>query len=105
MEVWHEEDGTGSAVYDGFRAAAVSQVVDGGRSLAAVAQAVDVPKGALGNWVARTRAGEALIRRTPARPVTELEAGNARLRAENSRLKPEKEILKKAAAYFAREST
>jgi transposase-like protein len=33
------------------------------------------------------------------------EAEVTRLRAENSRLKLEKEILKKAAAYFAKEST
>jgi transposase len=38
------------------------------------------------------------------KPVTELEAEVSRLRAENSRLKVEKEILKKAAAYFAKES-
>lgn len=87
-----------------FRAAAVLQVIDGGRSIADVAKAVDVPKGTLGNWVARSRAGEALIKRASARPVTELEAEVSRLRAENARLKIEKEILKKAAAYFAKES-
>jgi transposase len=38
-------------------------------------------------------------------PVSDLEAENARLRQENERLKLEKEILKKAAAYFAKEST
>ena len=37
-------------------------------------------------------------------PVTELEAELARLRQENARLRIEKEILKKAAAYFAKES-
>jgi transposase len=33
-----------------------------------------------------------------------VEAENARLRQENARLRLEKEILKKAAAYFAKES-
>ena len=37
-------------------------------------------------------------------PVTDLQAEVTRLRAENARLKLEKEILKKAAAYFAKES-
>jgi transposase len=37
-------------------------------------------------------------------PVTDLEAENARLKQENARLRLEKEIMKKAAAYFARES-
>jgi transposase len=88
-----------------FRQAAVKQVIDGGRSIPQVARALEVPKGTLGNWVARARKGEGLIKRAPAQPVTELEAEVARLRAENARLKLEKEILKKAAAYFAKEST
>jgi transposase len=45
-----------------------------------------------------------LSKAPPGRPVSELEAEVSRLRAENSRLKLEKEILKKAAAYFAKES-
>ncbi|MCC7081595.1 MAG: transposase [Burkholderiales bacterium] len=88
-----------------FRSAAVSQVVDGRRSIADVAAALDIPKGTLGNWVARAHAGLPPARQVSLRPVTELEAEVSRLRAENSRLKLEKEILKKAAAYFAREST
>ena len=36
--------------------------------------------------------------------MTDLQAEVTRLRAENARLKLEKEILKKAAAYFAKES-
>ena len=40
----------------------------------------------------------------PAQPMSELEAELSRLRQENAKLKLEKEILKKAAAYFARES-
>ena len=58
----------------------------------------------LANWVLRARKGEALIKRAPVKPVSELEAELSRLRQENAKLKLEKEILKKAAAYFARES-
>ena len=58
----------------------------------------------LGNWVARTRKGEALMKRPPGQPLTELEGELSRLRQENARLRIEKEILKKAAAYFAKES-
>jgi transposase len=36
--------------------------------------------------------------------LTELEAEVTRLRQENAKLRLEKEILKKAAAYFAKES-
>ena len=35
----------------------------------------------------------------------ELEAGNRRLKQENRRLEMEREILKKAAAFFAKESS
>ena len=45
-----------------------------------------------------------MTKRLAVKPLTELEAEVTRLRAENSRLKVEKEILKKAAAYFAKES-
>lgn len=88
-----------------FRQTAVKQVIEGGRSFPQVARSLEIPKGTLGNWVSRTRRGEPLMKRAPLKPVTELEAEVTRLRAENARLKVEKEILKKAAAYFAKEST
>ena len=44
------------------------------------------------------------MKRQPSVPVSDMAAENARLRQENARLKMEKEILKKAAAYFAKES-
>ena len=87
-----------------FRVAAVKQVIDGGRSIPQVGRSLEMPPGTLGNWVARTRKGEALMKRPPGRPLTELEAELARLKQENARLRMEKEILKKAAAYFAKES-
>ena len=87
-----------------FRDAAVKQVTEGGRSLSAVARSLEMSNKTLANWVLRARKGEALIKRVPTQPVTELEAELSRLRQENARLRVEKEILKNAAAYFARES-
>lgn len=87
-----------------FRDAAVKQVEEGKRSMAAVARSLEMSSKTLANWVYLTRRGQALIKRQPARPVSEVEAELSRLRQENARLKLEKEILKKAAAYFARES-
>jgi len=55
--------------------------------------------------VYRARKGQELVKRATAQPVSELEAELSRLRQENAKLRLEKEILKKAAAYFAREST
>jgi len=87
-----------------FRDAAVKQVEQGQRSMAAVARSLEMSSKTLANWVYLARKGQALIKRQPARPVSEVEAELSRLRQENARLRLEKEILKKAAAYFARES-
>ena len=87
-----------------LRDAAVKQVIEGGRGITAVARSLEMSSKTLANWVYRARKGQALVKRKPAQPATELEAEVSRLRQENSRLRVEKEILKNAAAYFARES-
>jgi len=87
-----------------FRDAAVKQVIDGVRGLSTVARSLEMSAKTLANWVYRARKGQALVKRQATKPVSELEAENSRLRQENSRLRVEKEILKKAAAYFAKES-
>ena len=87
-----------------FREAAVKQVLDGRRSVRQVARALEMSDKTLANWVAKAKKGEPLVKRASAQPVSDLQAENARLRQENARLKLEKEILKKAAAYFAKES-
>ena len=87
-----------------FREAAIKQVVEGGRSMPSVARSLEMSSKTLANWVYRARHGEALLKRSPVKPVSELEAELTRLRQENARLRVEKDILKKAAAYFAKES-
>ncbi len=87
-----------------FREAAVKQVIDGGRGISAVARSLEMSSKTLANWVYRARKGQALLKRKPLQPASELEAEVSRLRQENARLRLEKEILKKAAAYFAKES-
>jgi len=87
-----------------FREAAVRQVLDGRRSVPQVARTLEMSDKTLANWVGKARKGQPLLRRAPAQPVNEVAAENTRLRQENARLKLEKEILKKAAAYFAKES-
>jgi transposase len=87
-----------------FRGAAVKQVIEGGRGMAAVARSLEMSNKTLANWVYLARRGQALVKRVAVQPVSQLEAELSRLRQENSRLKVEKEILKKAAAYFAKES-
>lgn len=86
-----------------FRQAAVQQV-EAGRSVRSVARSLEMSPKTLANWVYRARQGVVLSKGNGNAPATELEAEVSRLRAENARLKVEKEILKKAAAYFAKES-
>jgi len=87
-----------------FRQAAVRQVRDGARSVPQVARALEMSDKTLANWVAKAKRGQPLVKRPPALPVHDVQAENTRLRQENARLKLEREILKKAAAYFAKES-
>ena len=85
-----------------FRDSAVKQVMEGGRSQAAVARAMEMSNKTLANWVYRARKGQALVKRLPAQPTSELEAELSRLRQENERLKVEKEILKSRPRGLAR---
>lgn len=87
-----------------FRDAAVKQVLEGGRPIASVARSLEMSSKSLANWIYRARKGQQLIKRAPATAPSEMEAELSRLRQENTKLKLEKEILKKAAAYFAKES-
>jgi len=87
-----------------FRESAVKQVVDGGRAIRQVARSLEMSAGTLGNWVARAKKGQTLSKLPAGKPLSELEAEVSRLRQEVVRLRIEKEILKKAAAFFAKES-
>jgi transposase len=57
------------------------------------------------NWVRQSREGASVAGAAAVkRPVSEVEAENARLRRELASAKLDLEIVKKAAAYFAKES-
>jgi transposase len=85
-----------------FREEAVKQV-EAGRSVPAVARSLEMSAKTLANWLYRSRRGVALVKREPAVQTSELEAEVSRLRQENARLKLERDVIKKAAAYFAQE--
>jgi transposase len=82
-----------------FKEQAVRLVLDEGKSVAAVARDLDLTETALREWVQRARAD-----RTKGRSgLTTAEREElARLRKENRILQEEREILKKAAAFFAK---
>lgn len=87
---------------DEFRAGAVRLVLDEGKSVARVARDLDLTESALRLWVVRERA-----ERTGGKTglTAEERAELTRLRKENRRLLAEREIQKKAAAFFAKESS
>jgi transposase len=84
---------------DDFKAQAVRLVLDEGKSVGAVARDLDLTETALREWVKRARADRAKGRTG----LTTMEREElARLRKENRELRTEREILKKAAAFFAK---
>lgn len=86
---------------DDFKAQAIALAESIGRAKAA--RQLDMSVKTLGNWLDASRAGQPLS--SPSRkPIDEAQSELARLRAENATLKMEREILKKATAFFARES-
>ena len=86
-----------------FRAEAVKLVLAQGLTLQEASQRISVPKGTLANWVANARRGKP-VGAPGVRTVAELEGENKRLRKELAQMRMERDIVKKAAAYFARES-
>jgi transposase len=85
---------------DDFKAQAVRLVLDEGKTVGAVARDLDLTETALREWVKRARA-DRTYGRTGLTTAEREEL--ARLRKENRILREEREILKKAAAFFANE--
>ncbi len=73
-------------------------------SLPEAARRLSLPPSTLGNWVKQFRAGRLGEIGKTYRPLTEIEMELARTKKELVEVKMERDILKKAAAYFARES-
>ena len=87
-----------------FREEAVKLVTEGGLAVDAAARRLSLPKSTLANWVRAMKAGRLAGIGRQQKPLSEAELELARLRRELARVKMERDILKKAAAYFARES-
>ena len=89
-----------------FRQQAIEMVTSEGLGIAEASRRLSISPKTLTNWVRRAKDGgsRAGAAAAPRREVTEAEAELSRLRRENAELRMERDILKKASAYFAKES-
>jgi len=86
-----------------FREEAVKLVTEQGLTQGEAARRLAIPKGTLANWVVASR-GKPQNAQAGSRTAMDLEQENSRLRKELAEARLERDILKKATAYFARES-
>jgi len=78
------------------------RLIRGGQALSAVARSLGVADQTVHNWVKADSAGR--LRGASDKPFNAEQMEIARLKSELSRTRTERDILKKAAAYFAKES-
>lgn len=82
-----------------FRAEAIKQVTERGYPVAEVAQRLGVSSHSLYEWLCRSGTSRQARK---AQHDADLQRENQQLRAELRRVEEERDILKKAAAYFAK---
>ena len=87
-----------------FREEAVKMVTDGGLSVLEVSNRLSLPKSTLERWRRVSKKGKLGAVGKGQRPLSELESELAKVKRELSLARMERDILKKAAAYFAKES-
>ena len=96
----HEPARSRRSFTDEFKRDAVALVIDEGRRVIDVARGVGVGEGTLGNWVRQAR----VDRGERAGVTTSEKAELAELRKENARLRMERDLLKRATAFWVKES-
>lgn len=87
-----------------FRAEAVKLVVEGGLSIPEAARRLSLPKSTIGKWVKISKDGRLGEVGKNRQPLTEVELELAKVKRELAITRMERDLLKKAAAYFAKES-
>lgn len=85
-----------------FKTEALKQIMEEGHSVLEVSKAIGVSDVTLYTWLRKAgwKSGEFKEKRR----LTETEEENKKLKAEIRKLKMERDILKKAAAYFAKDT-
>lgn len=84
-----------------FRAEAVKQVIERGFTVVDVAARIGLPKHTLYGWVQSAKKAASSASDAPVATASD-SAEVRRLKAELKRVTEERDILKKAAAYFAK---
>ena len=85
-----------------FREQAVQLVLEQQLPIPEAARCLTMSGKTLKNWVGRARRGRLATLGESRRPVTELEAELSRLTRDLAEARMERDILKKATAYFAK---
>jgi transposase len=86
-----------------FKQEAIKLVTQQGYKIAEAARSLGIPENLLGKWKRRSEAGQGCASESVGSLPGDERAELERLRAENKRLLMERDILKKAAAFFANE--
>jgi transposase len=87
-----------------FREEAVKLVTEEGLSVPEAGRRLSLPSSTIVGWVNKFKAGKLGEIGKMYRPLTDVEIELARTKKELFEVRMERDILKKAAAYFARES-
>ena len=86
-----------------FREQAVKHVMEEGLSAKEAARRLTLPVSTLAHWVKVAQTGKLGEIGKTQRPLTEIELELAKAKRELAEVKMERDLLKKAAAYFAKE--
>lgn len=109
VEVQYKNGGIGmekipNAVYTReFREEAVRMVLEHNLSAYEVAQNLSIPKSTIAYWVREARKGRLSLVGNTKKASSEAEIELAKVKRELAQVKMERDFLRKAAAYFAKE--
>lgn len=96
--------GKGKSYTAEFKHGAVELALRGDQSISEVANNLDMSVKTLHNWLKEARNKSGMGSEVKMSKQESVEEELKRLRKENARLKMERDILKKATAYFAKET-
>ena len=100
MSVMEERGRSRRSFTDEFKRDAVAMVLDDGNKIVDVAERLGVGEGTLGSWVRQARVDRGERAGVSTSERTEL----VELRRENARLRMERDLLKRATAFWVKES-